>query len=250
MLGNIRKLKTHLNKKNGRNGKILCFTKRGFKLKLAFRLIDFYLNSLFGNIYMYIKYINDSFRNAKLILCLNIYGFYFYILGITKIKLPCYFNMAIRFRKIHGAGIQLKDCNEGDLVSNLSFYNSYYGQIGRSAGAYVQIMKTTFLDFFAVLKLKTGKKFIINNNNNCMLGVVSNSFMYNLITGKAGFNFNYGRKMKVRGVAMNPIDHPNGGRTPGGKVYRSYSFKIARSRKNTSSSFSRVKNFSKNKNYI
>ena len=236
-------LNFNLLKANGRNGKILCFTKKGFKLKLSYRLIDFYLNFFYNNIFIYIKYVHDSFRNAKLILCLTIYGFYFYILGIQKLKLPCFYNLLFSFSKKLGTVVRFFNCREGELVSNFSFYENYYGQIARSAGEYAQVIKVSFLDNFTLLKLKSGKKFFINKLNNCMLGIICNSFEYNINIGKAGFNNIYGKKLKVRGVAMNPIDHPNGGRTPGGKVYRSFSYKIARNRKKTYNNNSFIKRY-------
>lgn len=222
-----------LQKANGRGGKLLCFTKQGYKLKLLYRFLDLYMDFFYENITLYIKYVNDPFRNAKLILCLNICGFYFYILGSHKLKLPLLYNMSFISLKSIGNAIKIKNCNEGDFIFNLSFHKNSFGQICRSAGKFAQLIKLSVSPFYSLVKLKNNNKVLVASDNKCILGVVNNIFYYNLIIGSAGFNANYGVKSNVRGIAMNPIDHPNGGRTSGGKVYRSFSFKIARSFKKT-----------------
>ncbi len=81
----------------------------------------------------------------------------------------------------------------------------------------------------SLIKLHTKKKIVIFGENISVYGRVCNKFYKDLVIGKAGFNARLGYKSIVRGIARNPVDHPNGGRTSGGKVYRSYSFKISRS---------------------
>jgi large subunit ribosomal protein L2 len=234
----IKKLKIKLRKSIGRNGKILCFTKKGLKLNITYRFVDFYLNSLQSTICVYIKYLHDSFRNAKLILCLSLTGFYFYILGPGKLNLPIIFNTSFGQKRKFGSVINVMNCLEGDFIFNISLYKNSFGQLCRSSGKFAQIMKNRVSEHFVLLKLKNGQKVLTYGQNNCLFGVVNNVFLYNMIRGKAGISSNYGAKSIVRGVAKNPIDHPNGGRTPGGKVYRSFSFKIARSKKRTRSNSS------------
>jgi large subunit ribosomal protein L2 len=233
----FKKLTIGLKKSYGRNGKLICLTKGRTVLKIRYRFIDFYLNLLFDNIYVYLKYVYDPCRNSRLILCLTISGFFFYIIGPNKQKLPSFFNY-IHLKNSntlkYGQVSKLLKLSEGDFVFNISFYKAYYGQLCRSAGKYAQIIKLFFFSKYSLLRLKNGKKIIVENTNNILLGQVNNDFFYNILIGKAGINVNKGFKSKVRGVARNPIDHPNGGRTPGGKVYRSFAFKIARSRKKTS----------------
>lgn len=234
----IKKLKIKLRKSIGRNGKILCFTKKGIKLNITYRFVDFYLNCLQSTVTVYLKYLHDSFRNAKLILCLSITGFYFYILGPSKLTLPLIFNTAFGSKRKLGSVINPLNCLEGDFIFNISLYKNSFGQLCRSSGKFAQIIKVGISESFVLIKLKNGKKILTYGLNNCLFGVVNNMFLYNIITGKAGTRSNYGFKSIVRGVARNPIDHPNGGRTPGGKVYRSFSFKIARSKKKTRSNLS------------
>jgi large subunit ribosomal protein L2 len=230
------KLKYCFKKSIGRNGKILCRTKGRIRARVVYRFIDFYLNMLMNNIFIYLKYIHDSFRNAKLLLCLTIDGFLFYILGPHKQELPSYFNLFnlnnLNIVK-YGQPCKITQLTEGDFIFNISFYKDYFGQLCRSAGKSAQIIKLFFFNKFSLIKLRNGLKLLVCNNNNVFYGVVNNEFSYNLIIGKAGSFINKGFKPIVRGIAKNPVDHPNGGRTPGGKVYRSFSYKIARNLKKT-----------------
>jgi large subunit ribosomal protein L2 len=232
----FKKLKYRYIKAIGRNGKLLCRTKTSFKIKLLFRFIDFYLTFLINNIFIYIKYVNDVSRNSKLILCLNLVGFFFYIIGCNKLVFPKYYNLInYKFNKLisYGQPIKLMHLFEGNFIYYGSFYKNYYAQLCRSAGKFAQIVKSDFLINFVLLKLKNGKKILNFKENFVIYGVINNEKFYNIPKGKAGILNCFGKKMIVRGVAKNPIDHPNGGRTPGGKVYRSYNFKIAKSLKKT-----------------
>lgn len=230
------KLTKFFKKSHGRVGKLICRTKGRNLSKISLRFVDFYLNLIHHNIYVYIKYELDPTRNARLILCLTIDGFLFYILGANKQKFPNFFNY-INFSNLRkivwGQIVQIKQLREGDFIFNLSFYKNSYGQLCRSAGKYAQVMRLKFYKYYALVRLRNGKKLLIPNANRALFGVVNNEFNHNIIFGKAGSIYKFGLKPIVRGVARNPVDHPNGGRTPGGKVYRSFSFKIARSRKKT-----------------
>ena len=69
---------------------------------------------------------------------------------------------------------------------------------------------------FCKIKMPSGsiKKFPINIY--CSLGVLNNAFLNNIVIGKAGRSRLSGKRPIVRGVAMNPVDHPHGGQTSGG----------------------------------
>ena len=92
------------------------------------------------------------------------------------------------------------------------------GQIARSAGTYAQIISkdTTF----SQLRLSSKEIRMINNNCLATIGTMSNPDNQNIKFGKAGRKRNLGYRPKVRGVVMNPVDHPHGGgegRTSGGR---------------------------------
>jgi large subunit ribosomal protein L2 len=103
----------------------------------------------------------------------------------------------------------------GVLVHNLTisaFSNSKYS---RAAGTFSQIIQKKEKNIF--LKISSGKIIMLNEQNCATFGRVSNLKHNLIVTGKAGRNRNLGIRPTVRGVAMNPVDHPHGGRTKGGR---------------------------------
>ncbi len=91
------------------------------------------------------------------------------------------------------------------------------GQLGRSAGASLQVMAKE--GKFAQLKMPSGEVRLIRLECMATYGVVGNSEHENISFGKAGRNRWLGKRPSVRGVAMNPVDHPMGGgegKTSGG----------------------------------
>jgi len=89
------------------------------------------------------------------------------------------------------------------------------GQIARSAGAFVQLVGRDA--GWAVLKLNSGETRKVRAECMASVGAVSNPDHTNEVVGKAGRTRWKGNRPTVRSIAMNPIDHPNGGRTKGGK---------------------------------
>jgi large subunit ribosomal protein L2 len=234
----MKKLKLSLVKQNGRSGKLLCQSKGSKRGRILFRFVDYYLNTLHNNIFVYLKYCVDVLRNCKLVLCLTITGFLFYIIGPAKQLFPKYFNLfnlENLNRVINGQPLRISVLKEGDLIFNLSFYKNYFGQLCRAAGKSAQLVKLNFFRDYSLIKLRNGQRLLVFNKNKILYGTVNNELFYKLRRGKAGYFKIKGFKPRVRGIARNPVDHPNGGRTPGGKVYRSLSCKIAKSLKKTSS---------------
>jgi large subunit ribosomal protein L2 len=92
------------------------------------------------------------------------------------------------------------------------------GQIARSAGTYVQLVGRD--QGMALLRLSSGEVRMVAADCMATIGAVSNPDEQNIVIGKAGRSRWLGRRPHVRGVAMNPIDHPHGGgegRTSGGR---------------------------------
>ena len=89
------------------------------------------------------------------------------------------------------------------------------GQIARSAGAFVQLVGRD--SGWAVLKLNSGETRRVRAECMATIGAVSNPDHSNEVTAKAGRTRWKGTRPTVRSITMNPIDHPNGGRTNGGK---------------------------------
>jgi large subunit ribosomal protein L2 len=103
----------------------------------------------------------------------------------------------------------------GTIVHNVEMKPGRGGQIARSAGSYVQLVGRDA--GWAVLKLTSGETRKVRADCMATVGAVSNPDHSNQIGGKAGRTRWKGTRPTVRSIAMNPIDHPNGGRTKGGK---------------------------------
>ena len=103
----------------------------------------------------------------------------------------------------------------GTIVHNVELKPGAGGQMARSAGAFVQLVGRD--SGWAVLKLNSGETRRVRAECMASIGAVSNPDHVNEVVGKAGRTRWKGIRSTVRSIAMNPIDHPNGGRTKGGK---------------------------------
>ncbi len=117
-----------------------------------------------------------------------------------------------------GNSISLQNIPAGSIVHNIEMKPGKGGQISRSAGAGAQIMAKE--GDYVTLKLPSGEMRMIHKRCRATLGEVGNKEHENITLGKAGRSRWLGRRPKVRGVAMNPVDHPMGGgegRSSGGR---------------------------------
>jgi large subunit ribosomal protein L2 len=106
----------------------------------------------------------------------------------------------------------------GTIVHNVEMKPGKGGQIARSAGSYVQLVGRD--GGLALLRLGSGEMRNVSQECRATIGAVSNPDHSNIVIGKAGRNRWLGRRPHVRGVAMNPVDHPLGGgegRSSGGR---------------------------------
>ena len=106
----------------------------------------------------------------------------------------------------------------GTIVHNVEMKPGKGGQIARSAGAYAQYVGRD--GGMAILRLNSGEQRLVSQACVATVGAVSNPDHANISIGKAGRNRWLGKRPSVRGVAMNPVDHPHGGgegRTSGGR---------------------------------
>ena len=117
-----------------------------------------------------------------------------------------------------GNAMPLSAMPVGTIVHNIEMKLGAGGQIARSAGTYAQYVGRE--QGYAILRLNSGEQRLVNQNCFATVGAVSNPDHGNVNIGKAGRNRWKGRMPSVRGVAMNPVDHPLGGgegRTSGGR---------------------------------
>jgi large subunit ribosomal protein L2 len=127
---------------------------------------------------------------------------------------------------ISGAAVDIKPGNAmpmqsipvGTIIHNIEMKVGKGGQIARSAGTYAQIIGKD--QGYAQLRLSSGELRLVRAECMATIGAVSNPDQKNIKLGKAGRSRWLGKRPSVRGVAMNPIDHPHGGgegRTSGGR---------------------------------
>ena len=108
-----------------------------------------------------------------------------------------------------GNALQLKNMPLGTVVHNIEMQPGQGGKIARSAGASAQVSNKE--EKYAVLKMPSGELRKVLINCYATVGVASNSDHQLQSMGKAGRNVWKGIRPRVRGVAMNPVDHPMGG---------------------------------------
>ena len=117
-----------------------------------------------------------------------------------------------------GNCMQLSDIPTGTDIHNIELSPNSGGKLVRSAGSSAQISGSD--DNYCIIKLNSGELRKIINTARATIGSVSNSDHQNIKIGKAGRNRWKGKRPSVRGVAMNPVDHPHGGgegKTSGGR---------------------------------
>jgi large subunit ribosomal protein L2 len=108
-----------------------------------------------------------------------------------------------------GNTIPLKNIPLGSLIHNVELKIGRGGQLNRSAGTYGQLMAKE--EGYAQVRLPSGEVRKILLGCKATIGQVGNIEHENISVGKAGRTRWLGRRPKVRGVAMNPVDHPMGG---------------------------------------
>ncbi len=117
-----------------------------------------------------------------------------------------------------GNAMALKNIPVGTIVHNVELKPGRGGQLARAAGTYVQLVGRDA--GLALLRMSSGEVRMVRTECMATIGAVSNPDQQNVSIGKAGRNRWKGRRPSVRGVAMNPVDHPHGGgegRTSGGR---------------------------------
>ncbi len=214
----IKKLTKGLTKSGGRNntGRITSW-QRGGGHKKKYRIIDFKRTKF--DIEATVERIEyDPNRSAFIALIKYNDGELSYILAPQKLLIG---NKVIASTKADikpGNAMPLNSVPVGTIVHNVELKPGKGGQIARSAGSYVQVIGKDLS--YSILRLTSGEVRLVLSSCMCSIGAVSNQDNQNQNFGKAGRKRWMGKRPSVRGVAMNPIDHPHGGgegRTSGGR---------------------------------
>ena len=117
-----------------------------------------------------------------------------------------------------GNALLLSNIPTGLFVHNVELIPGKGGQMVRTAGAYAQVMAHD--NGYTTLKLPSGEVRMVSDQCMATIGQVGNRAFEQIVSGKAGRSRWLGRRPKVRGVVMNPVDHPHGGgegKTSGGR---------------------------------
>ena len=207
-----------LNKKGGRNnsGRI-TMRRKGGGAKRLYRLIDFKRNKLdIKGTVERIEY--DPNRTAFIALVKYEDGEKSYILAKQRIKVSDTIISSSSSDIKPGNAMPFTGMPIGTIVHNVELKRGKGGQIARAAGSYAQFVGRD--GNYAQLRLSSGEMRLVRQECMATVGAVSNPDNSNQNFGKAGRNRNKGIRPSVRGVVMNPIDHPHGGgegRTSGGR---------------------------------
>ncbi|NOY88055.1 MAG: 50S ribosomal protein L2 [FCB group bacterium] len=207
-----------LKKSGGRNnkGRITAFC-RGGGHKRKYRLVDFRRNKY--NIPARVASIEyDPNRSARIALLHYIDGEKRYILAPNELKVDDMLMSGEAVENKPGNAMPLGKMLLGTIVHNIEMRPGKGGQLARAAGSFCQLVAKE--GGKAILKLPSGEVRTVPENCYATIGQVSNLDHKNLVWGKAGASRWRGRRPSVRGVAMNPVDHPMGGgegRSSGGR---------------------------------
>jgi large subunit ribosomal protein L2 len=197
----------------GQTGRITSRRKGGGH-KSAYRLVDFKRtkHDMPANVER-IEY--DPNRTAFIALIKYQDGTLSYILAPQR--------LSVGESVISGQNVDVKPGNAmpignvpvGTIVHNVEVKPGAGGALARSAGAYVMVAGRD--GGYAIIKLKSGETRMVPAAGMASIGAVSNPDHINEVVGKAGRTRWKGYRPVSRGIARNPVDHPNGGRTNGGK---------------------------------
>jgi large subunit ribosomal protein L2 len=238
----LKSLTVGIGKSGGRNndGRI-TMRRRGGGHKRKLRVIDFKRNKL--DIPAKVQTIEyDPNRTARIALIAYADGEKRYILAPNKLQVGDTVISSATAAPEVGNAMPLKSMPLGTVIHNIEMQPGKGGQLCRSAGTAAQLVAKD--GKLATVKLPSGEVRMVQSNCFATVGTTSNPDHFNTTLGKAGRSRWLGRRPKVRGVAMNPVDHPMGGgegkasgghpRSPWGQAAKG---KKTRNRKKLSSKF-------------
>ncbi|MFD1188728.1 50S ribosomal protein L2 [Pontibacter rugosus] len=198
-----------LSKSGGRNnsGKMtMRYVGGGHKRK--YRVIDFKRTK--HGVPATVKTIEyDPNRTARIALIFYADGEKSYIIAPSGLQVGTVINSGPGIAPEVGNCLPLSDIPLGTIIHNIELQPGAGATLARSAGSYAQLVARE--GRYATIKLPSGELRMVLVNCSATVGTVSNGEHMNVKLGKAGRNRWLGRRPRVRGVAMNPVDHPMGG---------------------------------------
>ena len=176
--------------------------------KRRYRLIDFYRDKFdVGATVLTVEY--DPNRTARIALIEYTDGEKSYILAPAGLKVGQKVISSASAAPELGNTLPLSSIPVGTIVHAIELRPHGGAELARSAGTYAQLLARD--SKYATLKLPSGEMRMVLANCLATIGSVSNADHMNTNLGKAGRNRWLGRRPRVRGVVMNPVDHPMGG---------------------------------------
>ncbi|MEC7489160.1 MAG: 50S ribosomal protein L2 [Pseudomonadota bacterium] len=214
----VKALTQGLTKSGGRNNKgRITSRRRGGGHKRLYRVIDF-KRAKFGVPATVQRIEYDPNRSAFIALLKYDDGEEAYILAPQRLHEGDAVIAAEKADIKPGNAMPMENMPVGTIIHNVEMKPGGGGQMARAAGTYVQLIGKD--SGYAQLRLTSGELRMVPGKCVATVGAVSNSDNQNINLSKAGRKRWLGKRPKVRGVAMNPVDHPHGGgegRTSGGR---------------------------------
>ena len=216
--GPVKELTVGLTGHGGRNNNGRITARRtGGGHKRAYRIVDFKRRKF--DVKAKIERLEyDPNRSAFIALVYYEDGEQSYILAPQRVRVGDTVVSGERVDIVPGNAMPMRNIPVGTVIHNIEMKAGKGGQIARSAGTYAQLVGKDSGN--ALLKLASGEQRMVRSDCMATIGAVSNPDQKNIKLGKAGRKRWLGKRPSVRGVAMNPIDHPHGGgegRTSGGR---------------------------------
>ena len=213
----VKALTVGLSKSGGRNnhGRITA-RRRGGGAKRSYRIVDFKRRRFEAATVERLEY--DPNRSAFIALIRYPNDELSYILAPQRVAAGDTVVAGDRVDVKPGNAMPLGSMPIGTIIHNVEMKAGKGGQLARSAGTYVQLVGRD--QGYAILRLTSGEQRLVRSECMATVGAVSNPDKSNIKLAKAGRNRWLGKRPSVRGVAMNPVDHPHGGgegRTSGGR---------------------------------
>nr|YP_316609.1 ribosomal protein L2 [Thalassiosira pseudonana]AAZ99416.1 ribosomal protein L2 [Thalassiosira pseudonana]QWM92936.1 ribosomal protein L2 [Thalassiosira pseudonana] len=205
----IKKMIQGQKNKAGKNdsGKITVYHKGGGHKK-KYRKINFLRNEDSIGIITSLEY--DPYRTAFIA---SVYDFlnsdYFYIVAPKNLTIGDIVKSGFNAEIKVGHSLTLMKIPVGSFIHNISLKNNKKAQLSRSAGTSSQLIEKT--SKYCRIVLSSGEHKFLSSTCHATIGTVSNEFSFFKKINKAGRNRWLNVRPTVRGVAMNPIDHPHGG---------------------------------------
>lgn len=203
------KLTEPLKKSGGRNNRgRITMRHRGGGHKRIYRVVDFKRDK--DGVPATVRTIEyDPNRSARIALLAYADGEKRYVLAPLGLEVGARVETGPGADIKPGNSLPLRNVPLGTMVHNVELRPGKGGQLGRSAGTAIQLMAKE--GDYALLKLPSGELRRVRQACRASIGQVGNLDHENISFGKAGRRRWLGRRPRVRGIAMNPVDHPHGG---------------------------------------